>query len=103
MHKAIVIAAYITTAIVYIIKTAPATPAEPPTPSTYPLAGVVVQVDHAADLVTFRTGSGQLYALTGADDWMTGDIIACTMSDNATPNDITDDHILDYRYSGYVN
>lgn len=103
MHKAIVIAAYITTAIVYIIKTSPATPAEPPTPSTYPLAGVVVQVDRAADLVTFRTGSGQLYALTGTDDWMTGDIIACTMSDNATPNDITDDHILDYRYSGYVN
>lgn len=103
MHKAIVIAAYITTAIVYIIKTSPTTPAEPPAPSTYPLAGVVVQVDHAADLVTFRTGSGQLYALTGTDDWMTGDIIACTMSDNATPNDITDDHILDYRYSGYVN
>ena len=48
MHKTIIIAAYITTAIVYIIKTAPATPAEPPAPSTYPLAGVVVQVDHAA-------------------------------------------------------
>ena len=103
MHKAIVIAAYITTAAVYIIKTAPTTPAEPPTPSTYPLAGVVVQVDRTAELVTFRTGSGQLFTLTGCDDWLTGDVIACTMSDNATPDDIADDIILDYRYCGYVS
>ena len=103
MHKAIVIAAYITTAIVYIIKTAPTTPAEPPTPSTYPLAGVVVQVDRAADLVTFRTGSGQLFTLTGCDDWLTGDVIACTMNDNGTPDDVTDDTITQYRYCGYVS
>ena len=95
--------AYIVTAAVYIIKTAPTTAPEPPTPSTYPLAGVVVQVDRAAELVTFRTGSGQLFTLTGCDDWLAGDVVACTMSDNATPDDITDDIILDYRYCGYVS
>ena len=103
MHKAIVIAAYITTAAVYIIKTAPTTPAEPPAPSTYPLAGVVVQVDRAADLVTFRTGSGHLYSLTGCDDWLPGDVIACTMDDSGTPHDVTDDTITQYRYCGYVS
>ena len=104
MRNPIPAIAYIVTAAVYIIKTAPATPApEPPTPSAYPLAGVVVQVDRNADLVTFRTGSGQLFTLTGTDDWLTGDVIACTMSDNATPDDITDDIITDYRYCGYVS
>ena len=103
MHKAIVIAAYITTAAVYIIKTAPTTAPEPPTSSTYPLAGVVTTVDRAADLVTFRTGSGHLYSLTGCDDWLPGDVIACTMDDNGTPDDVTDDTITQYRYCGYVS
>lgn len=103
MRNPIPALAYIVTAAVYIIKTAPTTAPEPPAPSTYPLAGVVVQVDRAAELVTFRTGSGQLFTLTGCDDWLTGDVVACTMSDNATPGDITDDIILDYRYCGYVS
>ena len=75
-----------------------------PAPSTtYPLAGVVVTVDRAADLVTFRTGSGHLYSLTGCDDWLPGDVIACTMDDNGTPHDVTDDTITQYRYCGYVS
>jgi hypothetical protein len=103
MRNPIPVLAYIVTAAVYIIKTAPTTAPEPPAPSTYPLAGVVVQVDRTAELVTFSTGSGQLFTLTGCDDWLTGDVVACTMSDNATPDDITDDIILDYRYCGYVS
>ena len=75
-----------------------------PAPSTtYPLAGVVTTVDRAADLVTFRTGSGHLYSLTGCDDWLPGDVIACTMDDNGTPHDVTDDTITQYRYCGYVS
>ena len=100
MHKSTIIAAYILAALGVAIHDAQH---RPPAPSTYPLAGVVVEVDRAADLVTFRTGGGHLYAVTGCDDWQPGDVIACIMSDSGTPDDVTDDTITAYRYSGYVS
>ena len=112
MHKTTLIAAYIAAALSACIHSgqlaapAPSTtyPLAAPAPSTtYPLAGVVTTVDRAADLVTFRTGSGHLYSLTGCDDWLPGDVIACTMDDNGTPHDVTDDTITQYRYCGYVS
>ena len=101
MHKTTLAAAYIAAALAACIHSGQL--AAPAPSTTYPLAGVVTTVDRAADLVTFRTGSGQLFTLTGCDDWLTGDVVACTMSDNATPDYITDDIILDYRYCGYVS
>ena len=101
MHKTTLIAAYVAAALVACIKSGRI--AAPAPSSTYPAAGVVVTVDRAADLVTFRTGGGHLYSLTGCDDWTPGDVIACTMNDNSTPDDVTDDVITQYRYSGYVS
>lgn len=101
MHKTTLIAAYIAAALAACIHSGQlATPAPS---TTYPLAGVVTTVDRAADLVTFRTGSGHLYSLTGCDDWLPGDVIACTMDDSGTPDDVTDDTITQYRYCGYVS
>lgn len=70
--------------------------------TTYPLAGIVVSVDRPSDTVTFETAGGMLYSITECEDWEPGDLIACTMDDNGTPEDVTDDAIAEYRYSGYV-
>ena len=101
MRKTTIVAAYIAAALVACIKSGRI--AAPAPSSTYPAAGVVVTVDRASDLVTFRTGGGHLYSLTGCDDWTPGDVIACTMNDNGTPHDVTDDTITQYRYCGYVS
>ena len=100
MHKTTLAAAYIAAALAAFIHSGQL--AAPAPSTTYPLAGVVTTVDRAADLVTFRTGSGHLYSLTGCDDWLPGDVIACTMDDNGTPQDVTDDTITQYRYCGLV-
>ena len=101
MRKTTIAAAYIAAALAACIKSGQIV--HPIRSTTYPLAGVVVTVDRSADLVTFRTGSGMLYSLTGCDDWEPGDVIACTMDDNGTPDDVTDDAITQYRYCGYVS
>ena len=98
ISKPVLIFAYLAAIAAALIRSGPA-----PAPTSYPLAGVVVEVNPAADLVTFRTGSGHLYSVTGSDDWQPGDVIACIMSDSGTPDDVTDDTITDYRYSGYVS
>lgn len=87
MHKTTLAAAYIAAALAAFIHSGQL--AAPAPSTTYPLAGVVTTVDRAADLVTFRTGSGHLYSLTGCDDWLPGDVIACTMDDNGTPPDVS--------------
>ena len=101
MHKTTLVAAYIAAALAACIHSGQLAAKAPST--AYPLAGVVTTVDRSADLVTFRTGSGHLYSLTGCDDWLPGDVIACTMDDNGTPQDVTDDTITQYRYCGYVS
>ena len=81
MHKTTLASAYIAAALAACIHSGQL--AAPAPSTTYPLAGVVTTVDRAADLVTFRTGSGHLYSLTGCDDWLPGDVIACTWTTTA--------------------
>lgn len=101
MRNITIAAAYVLVAAAAIARPDRLSPS--PRSTSYPLAGVVTTVDRSADLVTFRTGSDHLYSLTGCDDWLPGDVIACTMSDNGTPDDVTDDTITQYRYCGYVS
>ena len=68
-------------------------------PRLYPACGEVTEVDRAADTVTFRDGSGNLWAFYGAEDWMPGDMCACIMSDAGTP-EIIDDQIIMAEYAG---
>ncbi len=94
MHKLALTAAYISIMA--------ATAFGPTRSTTYPLAGIVVSADRSSDTVTFETASGMLYSITECEDWEPGDLIACTMDDNGTPEDVTDDVITEYRYSGYI-
>lgn len=54
----------------------------------------------SGDVVTMETATGHVYEMTGAEDYMTGDLVALIMDDNGTP-EVTDDKIISARYAGY--
>jgi hypothetical protein len=64
----------------------------------YPVSGVVTDVNETAIIETM---DGHLYEID-AEDNGTRDIISCIMFNNGTPEDVTDDIILTYRYSGTI-
>lgn len=68
---------------------------------TYPWAGVVTAIDPANDLVTISTASGLLYEFyADSDDITVGDIMAVTMDDGGTPENVLDDAVIDAKYAG---
>lgn len=69
---------------------------------TYPQTFIVIETDQATDLLTLETFTGFTYQAYGIEDYMTGDIVAAIMEDNNT-DDITDDAIMQLRYTGYVD
>ena len=68
----------------------------------YPRAGIVAEVNHAEDTVTFTDCAGLSWALYGAEDWCEGDIASCIMHDNNTPMSVYDDVIIKAYYAGIV-
>lgn len=74
-----------------------------PVAQTYPTAGVVVALDETIDLVTFSTASGILYEFYGIEDLEVGDIVAATMDDNGTPDNVLDDKVIDTKYAGWAD
>ena len=66
----------------------------------YPATMTVTSVQN--DVVTMETSTGHIYEMDGAEDWMPGDVASLIMSDNGTPEDVTDDVIMSARYSGYI-
>lgn len=69
--------------------------------STYPWAGVVTAINPADDLVTISTSSGLLYEFyADSDDIAVGDIMAVTMDDGGTPENVLDDAVIDAKYAG---
>lgn len=68
----------------------------------YPTALVVSYVDYDQDVVYACTWTDIVYSWYGVEDWMEGDIAACTMDDNGTPDTILDDQIVAVRYAGWL-
>lgn len=68
--------------------------------STYPWAGVVTAINPANDLVTISTVSGLLYEFSDSDDITVGDIMAVTMDDGGSPENVLDDAVIDAKYAG---
>lgn len=62
----------------------------------YPLAARVIDIQ--GDTVSLCDGAGNVWKWEGAEDWQIGDIAAMIMSDNGT-SEISDDEILEMRYS----
>lgn len=65
----------------------------------YPETMVITDINQ--DTVTAETATGFEFSFSGTEDYTTGDIISCIMSDNGTAETITDDIILSVQYSGF--
>lgn len=68
--------------------------------ATYPATMVVTEINRATDVITMETATGHMYEMTGAEDYMVGDLVSLIMDDKGT-QEIADDAILDARYSGW--
>ena len=69
------------------------------TSAFYPATMEITNI--SGDVVTMETATGHIYEMTGAEDYMTGDLVSLIMDDNGTPDDVTDDSIVTARYAGY--
>lgn len=69
----------------------------------YPNAGKIVEVDYTENIYVIDDFGGERWKMEGVEDWTVGDVVAFMVSDNATPETIHDDIILDdtIRYLGY--
>ena len=69
--------------------------------NTYPRAMEVTEIDTALDKVICVDAVGYEWEYYGVEDYVVGDLVICTMYDNETKENITDDEIIDVIYSGY--
>lgn len=67
----------------------------------YPAAAVVTGLDYEADIVTVEKGNGMIYEFYGTEDYAEGDVVSMIMWDNGTTDDVSDDWVVDARYSGF--
>ncbi len=68
-------------------------------PEVYPMAVTVIDVSEALDVVTVRDSNKNLWQFRGVEDYMVGDVVACIVDTNRTP-EIKDDIIIQTRYNG---
>ena len=69
-------------------------------PQTFIVTAVTPEAPTETQLVTIETVTGFMYEFySDAGDWMPGDLCACIMDDNGTP-EIIDDMVIDANYSG---
>lgn len=62
---------------------------------------VVTEIDTGSDMVITKDFSGHEWVFTGVEDWMMGDVCTITFYNNGTDT-ISDDEILQTRYTGYI-
>lgn len=62
---------------------------------------VVCEVNYDDDIVTLMDFNGLTWTFEGCEDWFAGDICSVLMDPNGT-DIITDDIIVAYSYSGWV-
>jgi hypothetical protein len=63
----------------------------------YPTTGLVTETNN--EYATIELANGHLFQVETEDN-ETGDFLSCIMYNSGTPEDITDDIILTYRYVG---
>ena len=67
----------------------------------YPKMMVVYELDEEKNMIRLRDFNGFKYQIKGIEDTFEGDVFSCIMDDAGTDT-ITDDTIIDYRYSGWL-
>ncbi len=53
------------------------------------------------NIVTLETKTGYTFEVENTGDMITGELYSCIFYNNLTSDTITDDVILDYRYTGF--
>lgn len=67
--------------------------------ATYTREMTVTEINVAEDVVVLVDTEGHEWAFYGVENWLVGDMCACTMDNNGTEN-ITDDAIIFTTYNG---
>ena len=67
----------------------------------YAMTAEVTNLDYNNDVVTIETATGLVFEFYGTEDYDEGDLVSCVMYTNFTA-EVTDDIILNVRYSGYT-
>ena len=67
----------------------------------YPNTAIVKSVDYASDNFIISTSTGIEYTLKGVEDWEVGDLASLLMYDVGSDGDITNDLVIELRYSGF--
>lgn len=57
---------------------------------------------HSEGMVYCKSSNDIIYSFEGSEDWLEGDIAVLTISDKATPINLSDDVVLHARYKGFV-
>lgn len=65
----------------------------------YPSTCIITEIDTETDLVTIATATGNEFQFYGVEDYANGDLVSVIFYDNGTET-VTDDVIMDIRYSG---
>ena len=67
--------------------------------SIYPNAGTIQNVDEKADTFCIVDDAGDVWKMSGVEDWQEGDHCAMIMDSNGTENWIYDDIVLSVRFT----
>lgn len=66
----------------------------------YPASFTVVGIEPETKAIVVEAENGNVYAFCDMANWSYGDHLAAIMVDPGTPDDVTDDLILEVRYTG---
>jgi hypothetical protein len=68
----------------------------------YPNTAVVTAIDYNTDFFEVSTSTGISYTLKGVEDWEVGDLASLLMYDIGGDGDITNDLVIELRYTGFT-
>lgn len=70
--------------------------------NVYPNTAIITSIDYATDSFTISTSTNISYTLKGVEDWEIGDLASLLMYDIGADGDITNDLVIELRYTGFT-
>jgi len=70
--------------------------------NVYPNTAVVTSINYETDIFTVATSTNISYTLKGVEDWEVGDLASLLMYDIGSDGDITNDLVIELRYTGFT-
>ncbi len=69
--------------------------------NVYPNTAIITSVNYETDIFTVATSTNISYTLKGVEDWEVGDLASLLMYDIGSDGDITNDLVIELKYSGF--